>query len=871
VTTFARFFLPLIAALVLISSASATAPKSLALVAPEGLHGFLLQAGDPAPADNTFPRTPSFAWEPVRGAVRYEFQISSASTFRGNGIVYENENVKGATLSVPLSLPWVTGAPYGLFARVRAILSTGGVTPWSQSFGFNMQGAEPTRLSGSPGLLQWTPVDGAAGYQVWLPQVGKVFETPTNVADVREYYTFHQDDAWINAVVWRVRAVRILYGTRTNGLPAVSYGRWSASYTDVNPSFTKGPLQLVAARSEDTVSAASPGAPAHRLMPGFTFTGNQAFDGKEYELYRVYVFTDKDCVNVVFRGAIVGSPAYAPRSTGPLDLPDDAEQIADARDGYLVDGSEGRTSYADGMNIVSTELERIPGNDVDFGGRRTGTDPPGSTSPGTGSGTGSSGSGDEPDSDEDSDSSGGSSSSSSSSGSGSGSGDPSGPATPSTGASAAGGEAGAGTSLPILQTQLGAPVDLPDTEWPGNGYYWTVVPVKPIPMAPVRTAVASAATAGSTTLTVINVTGFAVGDAITIGTGATEETRTVSNVDTPLNRMTLAAPLTFAHPEADAVIGPDGKLEYRDMELPQDVCDKGRVLRFGKESEATVGSSTTPFISGLSSTGRLISAAGKSRSVFYGSPLVAWRPALGADAYEVQWSATSDPFKVVASHYTFATSASLPVTPGTWYYRVRGLNLSLAGSAQRMAWSDVAKLDVGTPTFTVLGRTSTSGSVAKGTKKTTQLARVEVEAEGFSIGVPKGWEVVDQSADSPLLLEAVALVAEQGFFSNMNVVAGAPRGSLSMVQWAAALRAEVATLSIVGGTLTSKIVKLKAGNAVRLTYRLKTADGRQVSITQFAIDGKEAAYVLTYTSATTLAGKYASLFAASANSFTLSS
>ena len=35
--------------------------------------------------------------------------------------------------------------------------------------------------------------------------------------------------------------------------------------------------------------------------------------GAPAELFRVYIATDEDCVNIVYRGAIVGSPAYAPR------------------------------------------------------------------------------------------------------------------------------------------------------------------------------------------------------------------------------------------------------------------------------------------------------------------------------------------------------------------------------------------------------------------------------------------------------------------------------------------------------------------------------------------------------------------------------
>ena len=41
-------------------------------------------------------------------------------------------------VSVDLVLPWFTGNPYALYARVRAV-GTKGPSGWSKSFGFNMQ------------------------------------------------------------------------------------------------------------------------------------------------------------------------------------------------------------------------------------------------------------------------------------------------------------------------------------------------------------------------------------------------------------------------------------------------------------------------------------------------------------------------------------------------------------------------------------------------------------------------------------------------------------------------------------------------------------------------------------------------------------
>ena len=55
----------------------------------------------------------------------------------------------------------------------------------------------------------------------------------------------------------------------------------------------------------------------HNLTPGYSFQGNTATNGGAGQLFRVYVATDRQCVNVVFTGAVVGSPGYAPRVVVP--------------------------------------------------------------------------------------------------------------------------------------------------------------------------------------------------------------------------------------------------------------------------------------------------------------------------------------------------------------------------------------------------------------------------------------------------------------------------------------------------------------------------------------------------------------------------
>jgi hypothetical protein len=647
-----------LAAAVLVTLALATSAqggvKPISGSAPVGLRAFLLRADEPA--RENFPRTPSFAWSPVRGALRYEFQLSTSNVFSDNGIVYTDANVQSPAVSIPLSLPWITGKPYSLYARVRAVLPKR-ITPWSAPFGFNMRWPSiPQPLSTYPGLLRWSPVEGATGYDVWLLDAGKVFTVNTNVADQREYYTFHQQPSWITTLHWRVRAVRTLYGTRKNSLPAVSYGPWSPIYTAVNPPFATGAFAAQATVS-DVVSDAAV-SPAHRLMPAFVFAGNRTLFDSTEELYRVYVFTDSDCVNVVYRGAIVGGPAYAPRQLGPLDLPKTQKDLTAARTTYLKDGDEGPTFSIDGAKVQTTELDK-----------------PAATGGGA-------------------------------NGAGGAGGNNNGSASPSEGSAATGGQAGAGTSIPVEQTKTGAPVDLWDTDaWPRGGYFWTLVAVEPRPADPVQETVSAVAPRGGTTVTLSSATKLKVGDTLTIGQAANQDTATIVSIAG--STVTLSAPLLFSHSVGEPVLRGE-RIEYWDLELPQETCAAGRVMRFGKQSEPSLTGSGAPFVSGLSPNGRL-TAASRSSTAFYGYPLVAWAPALGAGAYEVQWSKSAYPFRAeadpktgTAGLTTFATSATLPLKPGTWYYRVRGINFSLPGTANQMSWSNAVKLVVSRPRFVVV-------------------------------------------------------------------------------------------------------------------------------------------------------------------------
>jgi hypothetical protein len=646
---------PLLAAVclgLLTLAPAAEAAKPVRGAAPKNLHGFLLRADEPV--DTSFPRTPSFAWNPVPGAIRYQFQLATSSTFRESGLVYSTSGTSPVAAPTVM-LPWITGSPHALFARVRGITASA-TTPWSKPFGFDMSpGAAPKPLASEPGLLRWSPIEGADGYEVWFvdinnptPKMETVF---TNVLDEREFYTFHRTASWTSTVRWRIRALRTdrtddNMQSRQNGLPAVGYGPWSPVYSSTNPPYEGGKIMLGHTVS-DVVSAGDDGSPVHRLMPAFTFTGDQAADGTSAELFRVYVFTDRQCLNRVFASAVFGGPAYAPRPFGPLSLPALPSSLPAARASYLNDGSEPDSYTFDGLKVQTTELMS--------------------------------------------------------------------PATPTTAvpadsdsnSSSAASPAAGPQQIQIGSGILGAPVDLWDTDWPGSGYYWTVIPVEAVSPGALKTSTAAVAAIGGTTVTVASAVGFSSGDTVVLGNTLNQETVTVVAVSG--NTLSLASALKSAHGAGEPIVRSGGNLRYQDLELAQDVCADGRVKRFGKNSEPALTAAGELFASGLSPKGLLTSGA--NSQAFYGSPLVAWTPALGATVYEVQWSKKPYPFKPepnpqnqnALGTIVLGTSTVLPLKPGTWYYRVRGFNYSAPTGAQQMSWSDPAKIVVAKPKFRVIG------------------------------------------------------------------------------------------------------------------------------------------------------------------------
>ncbi len=326
-------------------SGSAIAQRSAGVNAPSSLKPFLLRASEPAARD--FPRTPSFSWAPTKGATRYEFQLAKTSNFQDGTIFWASSSLKSPAVAIPLTLPWMTGAPYAAYARVRAVTKKG-TSRWSAGYGFNIRWKDvPEQTASYPGLARWTPVEGATSYQVWFTDVNRVVETRVNAVDQREFYAFHQDASFTGTVNWRVRAVRRV--AKLQGfITPVNYGPWSRTFTSKNPAMGSGVVRPVAAVT--ALATSTPSSPkAHEMTPAFVFSGTRDASGNSYGLYRVYVFSDQQCVNPVFRGAIVGGPAYAARNKGTIKLPADAAGVAAAANTILELGDEGSSYTAEGV------------------------------------------------------------------------------------------------------------------------------------------------------------------------------------------------------------------------------------------------------------------------------------------------------------------------------------------------------------------------------------------------------------------------------------------------------------------------------------------------------------------------------------------
>ena len=181
-------------------------------------------------------------------------------------------------------------------------------------------------------------MDGATGYQVWFlnaPAAGRRSRpSPTSPTSASTTCRARHPPAPSSGAsapsASRTAAAK-------NGLPAASYGPWSPVFRSAAPA--QAPAVAGPPRQGGVGRRLDPGHPKpHTLVPALTVNGAPT---TPEGLYRVYVFTDRDCVNRVFTGYPVSSPAYAPRSNGGQALP------------------EGKQLMADGTEVKPTELVHV--------------------------------------------------------------------------------------------------------------------------------------------------------------------------------------------------------------------------------------------------------------------------------------------------------------------------------------------------------------------------------------------------------------------------------------------------------------------------------------------------------------------------------
>ena len=231
-------------------AASSAAGSSVPVTVPQGLHAFEYVADEGVRPDHTYSEMPAFAWAPARGASKYELQLATSRRFNEATLVQTSQTT-APVASIQVQVPWMTGNPYALWVRVRALSGTR-TSQWSTPFGFNTRWRNvPERRSSADGLIRWSPVDGATGYEVlYLGVPGGFnvhFSTITNVADEREWWSFHEGMA--ANVKWRVRAVRVVKSAALpNGVPIAKYGPYSPIYTTrTSGSYTAAPIAGIAA------------------------------------------------------------------------------------------------------------------------------------------------------------------------------------------------------------------------------------------------------------------------------------------------------------------------------------------------------------------------------------------------------------------------------------------------------------------------------------------------------------------------------------------------------------------------------------------------------------------------------------------------
>jgi hypothetical protein len=206
------------------------------------------QTAPAAGAVSTF--LPAFAWTPVSGADRYEFQIAADAGM--NSPVLGNGKDDFLTHNTRATL--VKTVPNGIYWwRVRAVAADGSISAWTQPRSFtknwNPQPALQTPSDGqtmsfpsAPVVLRWSAVPGAAHYLVSVasdPALGSLVLKYSNQDDPNGPPNVAANSAAITAALapgtyyWAVQPVDA-EGNRGVPTPVASFGWvWPSTTTPV--------------------------------------------------------------------------------------------------------------------------------------------------------------------------------------------------------------------------------------------------------------------------------------------------------------------------------------------------------------------------------------------------------------------------------------------------------------------------------------------------------------------------------------------------------------------------------------------------------------------------------------------------------------
>ena len=175
-----------------------------------------------------------------------------SNTFRDNAVVYADQTSSPRSRRPAIMLPWITGIA-AFAVRTRARDHDRRRDAVERSFGFDMVApAAPTPLPSDPGLLRWSPAEGAAAYEVWFIDIRRKFGSVDRHERPRRARVLHLPSRprnWMGTIRWRVRAIRadIVFASdsgtsRYNKLPAVQYGPWSPVYSSTNGASRRTPV-----------------------------------------------------------------------------------------------------------------------------------------------------------------------------------------------------------------------------------------------------------------------------------------------------------------------------------------------------------------------------------------------------------------------------------------------------------------------------------------------------------------------------------------------------------------------------------------------------------------------------------------------------